>query len=116
MIFTIIHGVWEDTEAEIFYFLFMRVLEWVALSSASTTILKENFKNLEWEGAGFQVSVEYLNNLRPANDVILMNESTDELQQMILLLHRETQKVGLKMNMKNIKVMINNYLLDHEIK
>ena len=45
-----------------------------------------------------------------------MNESTDELQQMILQLHRQGQNVGLKMNMKKIWMMLNNYLLSHEIK
>ena len=44
-----------------------------------------------------------------------MSELKDELQQMILQLHRESQKVGLKMNMKKTKVMFNNYILDHEV-
>ena len=40
-----------------------------------------------------------------------MSDSTNELQQMILQLHKESQKVGLKVN----KVMFNNYILDHEV-
>ena len=44
-----------------------------------------------------------------------MSESTDQLQQLILQLYKESQKVGLKMNMKKTKVMFNNYILDHEI-
>ena len=42
---------------------------------------------------------EYLNNFRFTDDIVLMSESTDEQQQMILQLHRENQKVSLKMNM-----------------
>ena len=42
-----------------------------------------------------------------------MSISTNKLQQMILQLHIESQKVGLKMNMKKIKV-ITNYILDHK--
>ena len=41
-----------------------------------------------------------------------MSESTDELQQIILQLHRESQKVKLKMNMKKTKMMFNNYILE----
>ena len=40
----------------------------------------------------------------------------DELQQMILQLHKESQKIGLKMNMKKTKVMFNNYIPNHVIK
>ena len=35
---------------------------------------------------------------------------------MILRLHRENQKVGLKMNIKKTKVIFNNYILDPEIR
>ena len=44
-----------------------------------------------------------------------MSISTDELQQIILQLHRESQKVGLQMNTKKTMVLFNNYKLDHEI-
>ena len=39
-----------------------------------------------------------------------MSESTDELQHMILQLHIDGQKVGLKMIMKKIKVMFTNFI------
>ena len=39
-----------------------------------------------------------------------------QLELMILQLHRESQKVYLKMNIKNTKVMFNNNILDHECK
>ena len=45
-----------------------------------------------------------------------MSKSTDELQQIILQLHRESQKVCLKMNMKKTKMMFNNYIQHYEIK
>ena len=45
-----------------------------------------------------------------------MSESADELQQMISQLHKESQKIGLKMNMKKTKVMFNNYIPNHVIK
>ena len=49
-----------------------------------TVVLEEVFKNLEWEAAGIQINGENLNNLKFADDIVLMRESTDELQQMIL--------------------------------
>ena len=63
-----------------------------------------------------QIKGEYLNNYKFDNVIVLMSESKDKLQQMILQLQRESQKVSLKMNMKKTKVMFNNYILDHEIR
>ena len=40
-----------------------------------------------------------------------MRKSTNELQQMNLWLHRESKKVGLKMNMMKTKVLFNNYII-----
>ena len=50
------------------------------------------------------------------DDIVLMSELTDEPQQMILQLHRESQKVSLKMIRKKNLLMFHNYILDHEIK
>ncbi len=55
--------------------------------------LKEVFKNLEWEDIGVKNDGEHLNNLRFANDIVLLSESED----------KESRKVGLKMNMKKKK-------------
>ena len=44
-----------------------------------------------------------------------MSDSIDELQQMILQLHKESQRVGLKIYMKKTKVIFNNYIQDHTI-
>ena len=49
---------------------------------------EEAFKNLEWEETGFKIN-EHLNNLRFADDIVLMNKSTDKLQQMILQLRTQ---------------------------
>ena len=53
---------------------------------------------------------EYLNNLKFADDINLIRESTYELQHMILQLHKECQKVGLKMNIKIIIIEIKTRL------
>ena len=64
-----------------------------------TTVLKKVFEKLEWEEARIQINGEYLNNFRFGDDIVLKSKSTDKLQQMILQLHKENQKVGLKKNM-----------------
>ena len=39
-----------------------------------------------------------INIIQFADDIILMSESKDELQQMVMQLHKESQKVGLMLN------------------
>ena len=39
---------------------------------------------LDWDGAEIQITGQYLKNLRFADDIVLMSESTGELQQLIL--------------------------------
>ena len=72
-------------------------------------VLEEGLRTLNEKKKEIQINREYLNNLRFADYIVLMNELMDELQQMILQLHRESQKVGLKMNIKKTKVMFNNF-------
>ena len=42
-----------------------------------TAVLEEVFKNLEWEETGIEINGEYINNIRLADTVVLMSESTD---------------------------------------
>ena len=42
-------------------------------------ILEEVFKNLDWEKSRARINGEYLNNLLFADDIVLMNESIDEI-------------------------------------
>ena len=42
-------------------------------------ILEEVFKNLDWEKSRTRINGEYLNNLLFADDIVLMNESIDEI-------------------------------------
>ena len=81
-----------------------------------TACLEEIFKKLEWENIGMKVDGEYLNNLRFADDIVLLSDCEGELQRMIEELHRESLKVGLKMNMKKTKVMFNNQLAGQQIR
>ena len=49
-----------------------------------STVIEEVFKNMEWEKIGIRINGIYQNKFRFAVDIVLMSESIDELQQMIL--------------------------------
>ncbi len=74
--------------------------------------LEEIFKKLEWDDMGLKVDGEYLNNLTFADDIVLLSNSGEDLEKMISDLHRESLKVGLKMNMKKTKIMYDKHLTD----
>ncbi len=77
--------------------------------------MEEIFKKLEWDDMGLKIDGEYLNNLRFADDIVLLTNSGEDLEKMISDLHRNSLKVGLKMNMKKTKIMYNKHLLGGQI-
>ena len=50
---------------------------------------------------------ENINNLRYANDTTLMAESEEELKSLLMKVKEESEKVGLKLNIKKTKIMAN---------
>ena len=58
---------------------------------------------LEEAQAGIKIARRKINNLRYADDTILMAESEGELK--ILLMQEESEKVGLKLNIQKTKIM-----------
>ncbi len=62
-----------------------------------------------------KIDGEYLNNLRFADDIVLLCTSGEDLEKMISDIHRESLKVGLKMNMKKTKIMYNKHLIGQQI-
>ena len=59
---------------------------------------------LEEAQAGIKISGRNINNLRYANDTILMAESEEELKS-LLKVKEESEKVGLKLNIQKTKIM-----------
>ncbi len=80
-----------------------------------TECLEEIFKKLVWDDMGFKIAGEYLNTFRFAVDIILLSNSGEDLEKMISDLHRESLKVGLKMNMKKTKIKYNKHLIGRQI-
>ena len=56
---------------------------------------------LEVSQAGIKTSRRNINNLRYADDTILMAESEEELKSLLISVKEESEKAGLKLNIQN---------------
>jgi len=55
--------------------------------------------------AGIKNAGRNINNLRYADDTILMAESEEELKNILMKVKEESEKVGLKLNIQKTKIM-----------
>ena len=55
--------------------------------------------------AGIKISGRNINNLRYTVDTTLMPESEEELQSLLMKVKEESEKVGLKLNIRKTKLM-----------
>ena len=55
--------------------------------------------------ARIKVAVRNINNLRYAYDTTLMAESEEELKSLLMEVKEESEKVGLKLNIRKTKIM-----------
>ena len=60
---------------------------------------------LEEAQAGIKIAGRNINNLRYADDTTLMAESEEELKSLLRKVKEESEKVGLKLNIQNTKIM-----------
>ena len=60
---------------------------------------------LEEAQAGIKIAGRNINNLRYADDTILMAESEEELKSLLTKVKVESEKVGLKLNIQKTKTM-----------
>ena len=60
---------------------------------------------LDESQAGIKTAGRNINNLRYADDDILMAESKEELQSLLMKVKEESEKVGLKLNIQKSKIM-----------
>ena len=60
---------------------------------------------LEEAQAGIKIAGRNINNLRYADDTTLMAESKEELKSLLMEVKEECEKVGLKLNIQNTKIM-----------
>ena len=69
---------------------------------------------LEEAQAGIKIARRNINNLRYADDTILMAESEEELKS-LLKVKEESAKVGLKLNIQKTKIMASGPITSWEI-
>ena len=69
---------------------------------------------LEEAQAGIKIAGRNINNLRDADDTTLMAESEEELKS-LLRVKEESEKVGLKLNIKKTKIMASGPITSWEI-
>ena len=55
--------------------------------------------------AGIKIAGRNINNLRYADDTTLMTESEEELKSLLMKVKKESEKVGLKLNIQKTKIM-----------
>ena len=55
--------------------------------------------------AGIEIARRNINNLRYADDTTLMAESEEELKRLLMKEKEESEKVGLKLNIQETKIM-----------
>ena len=70
---------------------------------------------LEEAQAGIKIAGRNINNLRYAANTTLMAESEEELKSLLMKVKEESEKVGLKLNIQNTKIMASGPITSWQI-
>ena len=65
--------------------------------------------------AGIKTAGRNINNLRYADDTILMAESEEELKSLLMKVKEESEKVGLKLNIQKTRIMASGPITSWQI-
>ena len=65
--------------------------------------------------AGIKIAGRNINDLRYADDTILMAESDEELKSLLKKVKEESEKVGLKLNIQKTKIMASGPITSWQI-
>ena len=65
--------------------------------------------------AGIKIAGRNINNLRYANNTILLTESEEELKSLLMKVKEESQKVDLKLNIQKTKIMASGPITSWQI-
>ena len=65
---------------------------------------------LEEAQTGIKIARRNTNNLKYADDTILMVESEEELKSLLMKVEEESEKVGLKLNIQKTKIMASSLI------
>ena len=70
---------------------------------------------LEEAQAGIKIAGRNINNLRYADDTTLMAESEQDLKSLLMKVKEESEKVGLKLNIQQTKIMVSSPISSWQI-
>ena len=70
---------------------------------------------LEETQGGIKIAGRNINNLRYADDTILVAESEEELKSLLMKVKEESEKVGLKLNTQKTKIIASSPITSWEI-
>ena len=70
---------------------------------------------LEEVQAGIKIAGRHINNLRYADGTTLIAESKEELKSLFMKVKEESEKVGLKLNIQNTKIMASSPITSWQI-
>ena len=70
---------------------------------------------LEEAQVGIKIAGRNINNLRYADDIILIAEREEELKSLLMKVKEQSEKVGLKLNIQNTKIMAPGPITSWEI-
>ena len=70
---------------------------------------------LEEAKAGIKIAGRNINNLRYADDTTLIAESEEELKSLLMKVKKESEKVGLKLNIPKTKIMASGPITSWQI-
>ena len=70
---------------------------------------------LEEAQAEIKIAGRNNSNLRYADDTILMAESEEELKSLLMKVKEESEKVGLKLNIQKMKIMVSGTIISWQI-
>ena len=70
---------------------------------------------LEEAQAGIKIARRNINHLRYTDDTTLMAESEEELKSFLMKVKKESEKVGLNLNIQNTKIMSSGHITSWQI-
>ena len=65
--------------------------------------------------AGIKIARRNIDNLRYANDTILLTESEEELKSLLMKVKEESEKAGLKLSIQQTKIMASGPMTSWQI-
>ena len=65
---------------------------------------------LNEEQAGIKITMRNISNLRYADDTTLIAENKEKLKSLLMKVKEETEKVGIKLNIKKTKIVASGFI------